>query len=131
MLATSLALGERNVGTTLGPKTTPDVGGDVCGPLPEVESVRYSPVTSPFVAAAPTRFNAARTSSIDRKRSSGALRMQRAIVSSSSGEACAFGFISQSGIAVSFTCAIRMLTLVELSKGTLPVTISYMMTPSA
>src|SRR5580704_15167407 len=50
------------------------------------------------------RFNAASTSSIDRKRSSGDLRIQRAMVSSNAGDASTLGFISRREAAASLTC---------------------------
>jgi len=57
--------------------------------------------------------------------------MQRLTVSSMGADKLMFGFIWRIGGASSFTCAMRMFTLLGRSKGTFPVIISYMMMPSA
>ena len=67
---------------------------------------------------------------MERKRSSGFLAMHLATASSVVGETLTLGFMVRSGGGSSFTCAMRMFTLSARSKGTLPVSISYMMMPS-
>src|SRR5579859_699847 len=127
MLPGSLPVGERNEG--FDPLMAPLAAVVICGPLPEPDSERYSPVPTPLMVAVsvppPTRLSDASTSSIDRKRWSGSLAMQRASVSSMAGDTLMLGFIWRSGGASSFTCAIRMFTLFGRSNGTLPVIISY------
>src|ERR1700691_4067216 len=127
MLPGSLVvLGDRNDGVE--PLASPAAPLAVtCGPLPEPASDRYSPVPTPLIVAvsAPptTRLRAANSSSIERKRWSGYLAIAPPTVSSIAGDRLMLGFIWRIGGASSFTCAIRMFTLLGRSNGTLPVII--------
>src|SRR5262245_518384 len=90
----------------------------------------YSPEYPSGAPYADTCFSAASSSSIEPKRSAGFFAMQRMTICSKAGEICTPGFISWNVGTRSFTCAMRMFTLVVRSNGTFPQSISYMMMPS-
>ncbi len=78
-----------------------------------------------------TCLRAKRSSSMLEKRSSGFLAMALSTTCSSLGSMTASGATSTIEGGGSWMCAIKMLMEVGRSKGTLPVSISYMITPSA